>query len=411
MGAAPDTGNLGVSALSESIVAGIARQSSRNQLTVFDGGWGQRQTSTTVDGRPFPYLLCGMRDSRRYHRPESFVNIRVSARLGGLRNPAARAIQRADVLLAANGGDGFTDLYSRSRFKTITASQEVVLERGRPLLLLPQTYGPFAAPSSRMRAIKIVKTASAAWARDPDSFEVLQDLLGDDFDPARHRLGIDMAFALEPTAVDRPEATDLIESDDLLAGVNISGLVFNEVAHEGQFGFTLDYRAISLDIVKRLIADGARVLLVSHVHSPGDELHSDRKSAMQLIGQLDPTERERVSLIPSGLNAGETKWMISRCDWFCGTRMHSTIAGLSTGVPTSAIAYSAKTAGVFALCGQRDRVVDARVESTDQASQELWRSWSERERTRAELAISASESVQRAKTQWSEILNSALVST
>jgi polysaccharide pyruvyl transferase WcaK-like protein len=375
---------------------------------VFDGGWGQRPASTTVDGRPFPYLLCGMRDSRRYHRPESIFNIRVSARLGGLRNPAARTIQRADLLLAANGGDGFTDLYSRARFKTITASQEVVLKQRRPLLLLPQTYGPFSTPSSRKRAAGIVRATCAAWARDPDSFEVLQDLLGDDFDPARHRLGIDMAFALEPAPVERRDAAELVESNGLLAGVNISGLVFNEIAGEGKFGFRLDYRATVLEIVKRLIADGARVLLVPHVHSSGDERHSDRRSARELIAQLDAVERERVALIPSGLNAGETKWIISRCDWFCGTRMHSAIAGLSTGVPTAAIAYSAKTAGVFDLCGQRDRVVDARTESTEQASDQLWRSWSERDRTRAELAISSPESVRRAKTQWDEILNSAL---
>lgn len=35
-----------------------------------------------------------------------------------------------------------------------------------------------------------------AWARDERSFDVLKDLLGDAFDPLRHRSGVDVAFGL-----------------------------------------------------------------------------------------------------------------------------------------------------------------------------------------------------------------------
>jgi hypothetical protein len=38
LGASPDTGNLGVSALAESIISGIARQPPDVDLTLFDGG-------------------------------------------------------------------------------------------------------------------------------------------------------------------------------------------------------------------------------------------------------------------------------------------------------------------------------------------------------------------------------------
>ena len=75
---------------------------------------------------------------------------------------------------------------------------------------------------------------------------------------------------------------------------------------------------------------------------------------------LLPRLRSRTRIAPSTLDEREVKWLISHMDWFCGTRMHSTIAALSTGVPTAATAYSDKTLGVFASCGVEDQVIDPR---------------------------------------------------
>src|SRR6185503_20181754 len=63
---------------------------------------------------------------------------------------------------------------------------------------------------------------------------------------------------------------------------------------------------------------------------------------------------------PAELDATELKWFVGRCAWFCGTRMHACIAGLSQGVPTTAVAYSDKTVGVFRTAAVEDCVVDPR---------------------------------------------------
>lgn len=416
LGASPDTGNLGVSALAESIVSGVARERPRAHLTLFDDGWGIRGASMTVDGRRFSYSLCGIRHSRRYYRPESVFNIRLSARLGGLRNRTLRAIQSADVVLDASGGDSFSDLYGRARFKAATEPKEIVLDQKRPLVLLPQTFGPFSSAGSRRTAIRILQGASEAWARDPDSFQVLRELLADDFDPVRHRLGVDMAFALEPIPIKNWDAAKPSKFDGPLAGVNVSGLLFNDITSGRQIELSrdhrrtllLDYRRTMLGLVKRLVADGARVLLVPHVHHANGTPESDRSACRSLLEQLEAADRRRISMLPDGLTAGETKWMVGRCDWFCGTRMHSAIGALSSGIPTAAIAYSGKTAGVFAACGQREQVVDARVLSDQEAIESLWRSWLKRDQTRAALSLSAPRTVQRARSQWNEILRGAV---
>jgi colanic acid/amylovoran biosynthesis protein len=52
------------------------------------------------------------------------------------------------------------------------------------------------------------------------------------------------------------------------------------------------------------------------------------------------------------------KGIISRCRLYMGARMHANIAAMSSGIPTLAIAYSHKTAGIMQLLDQEEYVCD-----------------------------------------------------
>ena len=93
-----------------------------------------------------------------------------------------------------------------------------------------------------------------------------------------------------------------------------------------------------------------------------------------------------MALAPVLRSPGETKWLISQLDWFCGTRMHATIAALSSGVPVSAIAYSAKVQGVFETCGQGDAVADARTLPGPDVVEVVWASFAGRRAAAEALA-------------------------
>src|SRR5690606_24264463 len=54
----------------------------------------------------------------------------------------------------------------------------------------------------------------------------------------------------------------------------------------------------------------------------------------------------RITMIPRTFNAAQIKAVISRLRFFIGARTHSTIAALSSGVPTISIAYSVKARGI-----------------------------------------------------------------
>jgi len=203
-GAAPDTGNLGVSALCYSVIGGLARCDPRIELTVFDEGDGVRAAALETADGPFRFAFCGATQTRRVWQRRSVWNIRICSWFGGLGNPAVARLRAADAVLDISGGDSFTDLYGPKRFQAVTALKRIVLQLGKPLVLLPQTYGPYHDLRHREIAAEICRRAAMAWARDERSFATLKDLLGDAFDPDRHRCGVDVAFALEPRAPRTP---------------------------------------------------------------------------------------------------------------------------------------------------------------------------------------------------------------
>jgi colanic acid/amylovoran biosynthesis protein WcaK/AmsJ len=390
-GAATDTSNLGVSALCYSTLTGIARRARNAEITVFDNGRGMRPSCLRLGNGEFFYRLCGAYNSRRYYRPESYWNMRASSWLGGVGNPGAMAFLESKAILDVSGGDSFCDLYGAKVFRSNTIIKRMALARGLPLILLPQTYGPFQDARHRAIAQDVVRRAAAAWARDRQSFGTLRELLGSAFDPARHLCGVDLAFGLEPR---RPKALPLwlleaIEkSNRQFVGLNISGLIHNDPsAAKLRYGFKADYRQVIQQLLTRLLNRTDRsVVIVPHVLASRRHIESDSAASEAAIEALPRADQKRVFLLPRQYDPSETKWIVSQTEWFCGTRMHSAIAALSSGVPCAAIAYSLKTAGVFESCGQGGHVADPRRQTTEEVVEQLWASWENRDLARRQLS-------------------------
>jgi polysaccharide pyruvyl transferase WcaK-like protein len=329
--------------------------------------------------------------SRRYWRAESLWNLRVSCRIGGIGNPAARKLLGSSAVLDLSGGDSFTDLYGPRRFKAVTLVKQIALENRIPLVLLPQTYGPFNEPKNRRVAESIVRRARVAWARDQRSFDALRELLGAFFDPERHRCGVDVAFGLEslqpPPPVRDAFLAFLDKRSGPVAGFNVSGLIYNDPdTAAAQYGLKADYRQVVVGFLQRLLKESdCRIVLIPHVVTPPGHYESDIQACQSVAELLAPAGADRITVLPALSDPREVKWVIGKTDWFCGTRMHSTIAALSSGVPTAAIAYSLKTQGVFETCGQGEHVADPRALNTPEMIEKMLRSWGRRNFARESL--------------------------
>ena len=410
-GASPRTSNMGVNALFASATSGLSRRLPNLDMTIFDTALGVRLEKHRVDdGEPIALRFIGFRTGRRFYRPENFSMMKAVAkagRPGRLFNPGVRAIMESDVVVDVSGGDSFTDMYPDDRIENIAGSKEFILDQGRPLLLLPQTYGPF--DESLERASRIVRRSVACFARDERSFENLKSMLGSDFDPDRHRCGVDMAFGL---AARDPE--DKLDSDirswiddpsSSTIGLNVSGLIGNiPGTDKDRYGFRADYRQTLTSFLSRILSETeAKILLIPHVMSPSGGAESDLQMSEWLKEEFTEEFEGRIKISPTDLDQCEVKWVISNMDWFCGTRMHATIAALSTNVPTATIAYSDKAIGVFETCGQGGEVFDPRSLEVDPIVEGLMDSYRRRDQIRGGLTSALRTVKERAGSQMDEI--------
>jgi polysaccharide pyruvyl transferase WcaK-like protein len=388
LNAAPDTGNQGVSALCHAAVAGLTGRGV-GPVNVADHGRGLRH----ADWGYADVRLVGLTHHRRFWRGDSLRTAHALVRLGGGPSAAARTVARSLAVLDVSGGDSFTDLYGPKRFRAMVLTKRLALDAGVPLILLPQKLGPFRDPANRDEAVNILRRAAAVWVRDADSLSFLETALGPDFDPARHRLGVDMAVALPAT---RPADLDPAVARWLdpargfpLAGINVSGLLCNDAARARRdFGLADTHPAQVETMARTLLAaePGLRLLLVPHVHRPEGDAESDLGAARAIVARLGDLAKDRVAVLGGRPNAMELKWVLSCLDWFAGARMHATIGAFSSGVPTLGLGYSDKAHGVFAECGIGDEVADLRRLDAPTLAHRALASFQERDRQRADLA-------------------------
>ena len=341
-----------------------------------------------------------VRHSRRYYRGDTFTTIRWAARTGILSNKAANRLRDADAVVDISGGDSFTDLYGRKRFRAVIGPKQLALELGKPLVLLPQTYGPFSDGAWRKQAQHVVQRCTMAWARDERSFAVLRELAGASFTPDRHCCGVDVAVLL-PCVKPDDDVQFLFEKQHPLVGLNISGLLYNSPAEAiARYGLRAEYGTLVKAFAQRLLEESdAKLVLIPHVNTPSKHPESDGDACRSLLDSLPRQCRHRAFVAPEFSDPRHAKWLISQMDWFCGTRMHSTIAALSTGVPCAAIAYSIKTAGVFETFDLGSQVVDPRKQDTSEAADALWSCFESRNMTQQILSTSAPRVRRRAHEQ------------
>lgn len=245
----------------------------------------------------------------------------------------SRALNGLDCVLDIGAGDSFADIYDRKRFAYLWASKALTLRAGVPLLLSPQTIGPFNRQPETMLAAWAMNRAISVVTRDPLSLAVAQRMSR----RAHVVEAVDVAFALPFER--REVAVDAID-----VGVNVSGLLFNGgYSGSNEFGMQVDYAAYTRALIAALSArPGVRVHLVCHVNADDIPQDDDIRVADRLAAELPHVIRA-----PRFGSPSEAKSYISGLSFLVAGRMHACIAAYSSGVPLVPVAYSRKFAGLF----------------------------------------------------------------
>lgn len=243
-------------------------------------------------------------------------------------------VRRQDVFLDIGAGDSFADIYTDKRFAYIMATKLIPLLAGKPLILSPQTVGPFSRQPHSSMAAWACRKARLVFVRDPLSLAVVKKLAP----TARVTLAVDVAFAMP---FERPVRVD---GGPVRVGINVSGLLMSG-GYKGDNDFKLgfDYTALTRALIAAFGAmPGVSVVLVPHVIAPNMPRDDDAAACDAL--QREFPHVERVANFASPIAA---KSFISGLDFFVGARMHATIAAYSSGVPVVPISYSRKFEGLF----------------------------------------------------------------
>jgi polysaccharide pyruvyl transferase WcaK-like protein len=152
-------------------------------------------------------------------------------------------------------------------------------------------------------------------------------------------------------------------------------LLFHNAEEAGsRFGLTADYRSVIRGIIDAILEESSwDILLVPHVMTASGHFESDFDACEHIRRSYS---NPRIAVVPAVYDESEIKWIIARSAWFCGTRMHATIAALSSCVPTFGLAYSGKMRGVFESCASGEHVCDLRrltVEAVVRHARSSWR--------------------------------------
>lgn len=290
-------------------------------------------------GRRPVFHVLGVQGNVDYSAETAFRNDFTNIGFKALLNPRSslhRTMRRCAVFFDIGAGDSFSDIYGWKRFSLVLASKFAAVHSGGPLIFSPQTIGPFASRRARLLAARAVRLAERIFARDAQSLAVLAELGVAE----RSELTTDVAFAL-PYA--RSEA-ERDAGERIRIGLNVSALLFRrDIAADDKIKLALDYPSLIERILTQLSRDPRVELhLVPHVLAEHTEYEDDYALALTL-------QRAHPALIVAPRFAGPSaaKTYIAALDFFIGSRMHATIAAISSGTAVLPLGYSRKFTGLF----------------------------------------------------------------
>jgi colanic acid/amylovoran biosynthesis protein len=411
MGTPVSSGNRGVLALGASLVNLCCQVSDKNEVILLLGNKDKRPAQFRVGLKPrlIPVVNCRM--SPRSRPTDHFLWILVMSIVYALMpvpalrkaivrsTPWIRTISETDMVGDVRGGDSFSDIYGfKNFFMGFLMAWTVLLIKGS-IVHFPQTYGPYKSPIARWLARFLLKNSTVIIARDKTSQKVAQELIG----PGRRvYLSPDVAFSLLPVPPDKMELNPPLTGPFPVnvIGLNVNGLMYNGgYSRQNMFGLKMNYANFLPEMVVALLAEHPGELwLVPHTYAPHGNVESDNEASQKLRDQLPGSLRHRVRVVSAEYDQHEIKWIIGKCDFFIGSRMHSCIAALSQGVPCVGVAYSRKFAGVFESIAAEEWVVEGREVSDEEAIARIVELYRKRDDVRSDL-INRSESARRQLTE------------
>ena len=237
-------------------------------------------------------------------------------------------IGKLDCVFDFTQGDSFTDLYGFDRFNRWTLVKEFLINKKYKFVIGSQTIGPFENNNCLERAENVIRSSYEVFVRDEKSLLYTEQQFN-----RRPILTTDLAFLLDYKK--NPK-----NNKKMKIGFNVSGLLWNEKSFLCN---DFDYQNFCRNLIKEFLSLDADVYLIGHVLEKNLSIKDNDLSPIMILKNEFP----KVIISPFFQSCIDAKSFISTMDFFVGSRMHATIAALSSGVAVVPLSYSRKFEGLF----------------------------------------------------------------
>ncbi|HEX6288574.1 MAG TPA: polysaccharide pyruvyl transferase family protein [Herpetosiphonaceae bacterium] len=292
-----------------------------------------------------------------------------------------RAYYDADLVVVIGGGHLYARHAANIAFAWLWLGIALAVLMGKPLLLLPQSFGPLPGTIQRAMLRWLLSHSALTAAREYRSLQLLAEI------GLRRRVLLlpDLAFAADATPLNRMD-TDMPELIRSSEGKPLVGLTLMDWQRQNpQFGNQHGYEQAILALMRHLRQHyDARVVLFAQCTGP-NAAHDDRLIARRLVAAAQAQGIDGVALIDAVLSPEQLKAAYARLDLLVATRMHSAIFALSGYVPALAIGYLYKSVGIMELLGLERYALDIDTLTAERLCAAFDALWAERERVRERL--------------------------
>lgn len=293
-------------------------------------------------------------------------------------------------------GFRYSDSWGYDSARSAVPLAEEFAHRGKPVVYMPQAWGPFSKPGVAQSVRRIATLATHLWSRDRQSTGYLT---GFGFKP-HESPDLALLFA-SPASEERLAAlgaAGIPNGPEPLIAISPNMRVYERAKGVGSGN---DYVRVLVAGARQCLAEGARVLLLPHeIKAVADRSPDDRLLCDLIRLALAPSDRVHALMEPS--TAPVIKALIGSCGMLIGSRFHAIVAALSQSIPPIAVGWSHKYEELLAdfQCGSLLFDTD---KGPDAFAAEVAEHWRNRETWRGRIAGELPRQQQKVATMFDEV--------
>lgn len=292
-----------------------------------EGGW------TVQKGLSIFYLLtlgCAVLTQQMSKKRVSFGNEAQRALL--------EAYYDADLILSCGGGNFYSEKLPGLGFIWSLVMLGFGVFFGKKAIMLPQTIGPIPFSIHQLMARTVFNRVRRILVRDQGSEELLR------------RIGVTREIILVPDlafSLSTEEDHNNIEANRNRA-FEIGVTVINRGAQYHGFRSQETYEKALVNVLKEMAENNnIHIRIFAQCFGPTKD-QDDRVVSEQIFEKLRECT-DKVTLCTQYRDALELKKAYQKLDGMIGSRMHTSILSLISGIPTVLIGYQPKAVGVMSF--------------------------------------------------------------